>query len=875
VRSGAVALCLALAGWAATASPAGAAAAAIARADATLEVSFDEAASVRLRGQRFVSLTGADVGAVNAAVASDPRARVERLFSGSEASLDAARGRLRRAGRRAVPDLNRHYRIRAADSAARDALLAALRGLAVVDEAGPEPRRVEPPTGGDYRSRQGYATPAPVGIGTQAVAARAGGLGQNTKIVDVEYSWNRSHEDLAKAGPDSVLIANGTPFDFFNNDDHGTAVLGLLVGTRGNLFGIDGLSPESDVGLVNADTSNGYALANAVDLARQNLSAGDVLLVEQQADGPAAGTTDYVPVEYNVAVYDAIRLATQSGIIVVEAAGNGGVNLDAAFPEGFPGGRPDSGAIIVGAGSGSGDCAATANARLAVSTFGTRLNLQGWGQCVTTAGYGTLFQDGKNTRYTANFNSTSSASAIVAGAAAVYSSIFQATAGRAPTPLAVRRRLVVTGSPQAPAPTGNIGPLPNVAAAATNFDFTAPTVALTGPAGPTNDTTPSFTFTADEPAATFECRRAADVAFAACTSPQTFAMSDGDAGFFEVRSVDAALNTGPSVTRSFSIDAIAPAASLTSGPPGLSNDPTPTFSFTADDPAATFACRAGTAAAPGSFAPCSSPHTTAPLPEGSLAFEVRAVDAAGNVGPTATQPFAVDTIAPAVSIVDGPSEATDDPTPTFTFTSGDPVASFQCRIGGAPFTPCSSPHTTAPLPDGPVVFEVQATDPAQNTGPRSSRVFTVSTPPPTPPPPPSIEGSGTSDAPSTALEPVVVPPTLAPAAVPAPAPPAIGGRTRATVRVTSSGSVRLPATVSCPALPPACTVTVKARRKSTQLASRTLKVAAGETASIRFTLERKARRALRRSGRFDATVLLTARHGDRSRTRTLQITLKR
>ena len=62
-----------------------------------------------------------------------------------------------------------------------------------------------------------------------------------------------------------------------------------------------------------------------------------------------------MPVEYLAAVYDAIKLATQSGIIVVEAAGNGGVDLDApAYGAPFPDGKADSGAIIVGAGSGDG-----------------------------------------------------------------------------------------------------------------------------------------------------------------------------------------------------------------------------------------------------------------------------------------------------------------------------------------------------------------------------------------------------------------------------------------------------------------------------------------------------------------------------------------
>ena len=282
----------------------------------------------------------------------------------------------------------------------------------------------------DFTGQQRYGLAAPGGIGVAAIAGLGGGLGQNVKIVDVEYWWNRSHEDLAKAAPAATLIANGTPADPFNDNNHGTAVLGELIATA-NKFGVTGLTRGSAIGLANAYASDtGYTPANAVNVARQNLSAGYVILLEQQWQGiPGTGSeaVAYVPSEYLASVYDAVKLATQSGIIVVEAAGNGGVDLDnAAYTAPFPDGKPDSGAIIVGAGSGN--CSSPANSRLSFSTYGARLNLQGWGQCVTTTGYGGLFNGGLNARYTAAFNGTSSAAPIVASAAALYSSVFQARA---------------------------------------------------------------------------------------------------------------------------------------------------------------------------------------------------------------------------------------------------------------------------------------------------------------------------------------------------------------------------------------------------------------------------------------------------------------
>ena len=97
-------------------------------------------------------------------------------------------------------------------------------------------------------------------------------------------------------------------------------------------------------------------------------------------------------------------------------------------------------------------------------------------------------------------------------------------------------------------------------------------------------------------------------------------------------------------------------------------------------------------------------------------------------------PTIVDTTPPETTIDSGPSGTTTDPTPTFMFSSSEPGSTFECRVDGGSFTPCTTPHTTARLADGPHTFQVRARDQAGNVDPVPAiRSFTVA--PVTPPPP--------------------------------------------------------------------------------------------------------------------------------------------
>lgn len=443
-----------------------------------LHLKLAEGLHGRVRNGGLASIkSGENLGPV-ASVLQRHKARITPLFSAPERVLSDEKAELERRAGKELADLNLYFRVSLPKAAATEAVIDELNASGLVEIAYAEPLPVNPPAIASspliaqtatpsFVARQGYRGAAPDGIDAVYAATVPGGRGANVKVVDIEYSWNQNHEDLAAIR--GKLIPNGTPADPWNDDSHGTAVMGELVGTD-NTIGVTGLVPDATPGMVNAYNTGGYNLANAIWVAQNNTAAGDVILLEQQIPGPNHdGSSDVglVPVEWAQAYYDAIARATAAGRIVVEAAGNGYQNLDSAtYGRAFDRTYRDSGAILVGAGAGGtcGQYNEPARGRLSYSNYGSRLDVQGWGGCVTTAGYGALQGGDRNTWYTATFNGTSSASPIVSGAAVSLSSIAQQRGLAAPTSLQMRTLLRYGATPQTTvnAQPGNIGPLPNL-----------------------------------------------------------------------------------------------------------------------------------------------------------------------------------------------------------------------------------------------------------------------------------------------------------------------------------------------------------------------------------------------------------------------------
>jgi hypothetical protein len=325
-----------------------------------------------------------------------------------------------------------------------------------------EPGPVEPPAvnpADDPRSvNQGYLDPSPDGVDAEYAWGFPGGTGALQALVDMEWGWTFNHEDLAALG---ITLISGTNNSWFF---HGTGVLGE-VAAQDNMVGCVGIAPGiASVRCVGQWlTGGGYGTAQPILDSIDAMAFGDVLLLEAQTSMWGFGN---VPVETEAAVFDVIRLATALGIVVVEAAGNGGNDLDTVGPGGgvFPLNRgsvdfQDSGAIIVGAAS-----SAAPHTRLGFSCFGSRIDCYGWGQNVDT-----LSSDGTNTAtnlYTSTFNGTSSASPIVTGAAIVVQGLAEANLGHRIAPWQLRAMLSApaNGTASATPATDRIGVMPNLRA---------------------------------------------------------------------------------------------------------------------------------------------------------------------------------------------------------------------------------------------------------------------------------------------------------------------------------------------------------------------------------------------------------------------------
>lgn len=264
-----------------------------------------------------------------------------------------------------------------------------------------------------------------------------GAKGEGVTVMSNENGrWNNDHIDLPRA-----IFSIGTqdsPHAY-----HDTMSLGIMAG-KDNGFGVQGIAHKAQFAYANWPVSD---FIKGIQL----LKAGDVVQLGQQGRTPLlsiyeCGAGDcLVPVEHEQAWFDAIKTATDSGIHVIMAAGNGDVNLDNPKLRGkFDRNIRDSGAIIAGA------VCANNGRKASFSTYGSRVDSAGWGcwDIVTTTSHGVTpnLWNEPNAQYTQTFAGTSSANPIIAGAAASLLGIAKQH-GKLITPKQLRKLLTETGTP--------------------------------------------------------------------------------------------------------------------------------------------------------------------------------------------------------------------------------------------------------------------------------------------------------------------------------------------------------------------------------------------------------------------------------------------
>ncbi|MDA2463746.1 S8 family peptidase [Bacillus cereus group sp. MYBK65-1] len=317
-------------------------------------------------------------------------------------------------------------------------------------------------------TRQGYLEPAPLGINAPYAWSIKGGDGKGTTFVDMEYGWLFNHEDLVNQKIELISGQNKS-----EHHDHGTSVLGIVSAEDNNIGGI-GIAPKAKVKVVSQIRDNGnYNTADAILSAVNNMQAGDILLLEAQATYDGYGDKNYFPVEVKPDIFDAIRMGTNKGIIIIEAGANGGNDLDQfrdrngkqVLNRNSPDFK-DSGAIMVGAAS-----ARVPHKRSYFSNYGSRVDVYGWGNAVDTT-------DAKPSEfitnlYTSSFAGTSSASPIIAGAAASIQGIAKNNQGKVYTPSQLRDILSdsSTGTKSNDPTSDKIGVLPDLKAILSKLGF--------------------------------------------------------------------------------------------------------------------------------------------------------------------------------------------------------------------------------------------------------------------------------------------------------------------------------------------------------------------------------------------------------------------
>ncbi len=283
---------------------------------------------------------------------------------------------------------------------------------------------------------------------------------------------------------------------------------------------------------------------------------------------------------------------------------------------------------------------------------------------------------------------------------------------------------------------GNVSPLS--ANLALTLDLTAPGAPVLDPLGPTNDTTPTLTGTAEPGATITILDGTAVLGTTVAGADGTFTFTPGAALLAGTTTLTATASdlagnvSVPSSAIAVVIDTAAPVAPVLD-PLGPTNDTTPTLTGTAE-PGATVTILDGTAVLGTTVASADGSFTFTPttaLLAGTTTLTATASDPAGNVSvPSSAIAVVIDTTAPVAPVLD-PLGPTNDTTPTLTGTAEpgatvtilDGTAVLGTAVAGADGTFTFTP--AAALLAGTTTLTATASDLAGNVSVPSSAIAVV------------------------------------------------------------------------------------------------------------------------------------------------------
>jgi hypothetical protein len=269
----------------------------------------------------------------------------------------------------------------------------------------------------------------------------------------------------------------------------------------------------------------------------------------------------------------------------------------------------------------------------------------------------------------------------------------------------------------------------------------APVVTITPGTGAStfsNSTSATFALTATKPISTWYCSLDG-AAFTTCTSSPTFTGLSNATHTLLVNATDTTgLSNVTPASYSWTVNTVAPTATISTGPASLTNATTASFTFTSNANPASYVCKLSPASTFTSSTSCTN-ATFSGLSAGSYTLQIEAKDEYGNTSAASnTWSWTVETTPPTISITAHPAVLSNSSSASFTLvgsaTAPATVSSYVCSLDGTAYAACpggASPSYTG-LANGQHTFLANVIDSAGNTATApASFTWTINTTAPT------------------------------------------------------------------------------------------------------------------------------------------------